>query len=338
MARLAAQTKMGYYPTPDETLEYIRMKIKLSQDSVILDPCCGEGYAVFNTSFNYSNRYNKTVNEDVKAKAYGIELDTQRALTANENLDKVLCGSIYETVIRPLECFSMLYLNPPYEYEKGERMEYLFLKHSYKWLMKGGLLVYLVPEHILKIKKLSDWIARRYDEIQIYRFARGDYPKFKQVVLFGIKRQSEVEEGTFPQAPYSHIEDTISDGSNFVYSVSPGHEPQVFELQGIRQKEIDAYRDTAMKNIMETLYGIQKSDKRILSPLFPLRKGHLVSLLMSGVLNGKLNSNGIQLVFKCFTERQRTERQDYTNEKKITTDTYISGIRVIERGKWYDVI
>ena len=337
MARPAAQTKMGYYPTPDETLEYIRIKIRLSQDSVILDPCCGEGYALFNTSFNHSNRHNRNIDEDIKAKTYGIELDTQRAAAADKNLDRVLCGSIYETVIRPLECFSMLYLNPPYDYEDGERMEYLFLKHSYKWLAEVGLLVYLVPEHILKIKKISDWIARRYEEIQVYRFSRGDYPNFKQAALFGIKRQSEAEDGIFPQAPYPHIEDTVTNGSNFVYNVPPGHDPQVFELQGIRQEEIDAFKDTAMKNIMETLYGIQKSDRKILSPLFPLRKGHLVSLLMSGVLNGKLNSNGNELVFKCFTERQRTERQDYTNEKKITTDTYISGIRVMERGKWYDV-
>lgn len=337
MARLAAQTKMGYYPTPDETLEYIKMKIKLSQDSVILDPCCGKGHALFNTSFDYSNRYNATIDEDIKAKTYGIELDTQRVAASGRNLDRVLCGSIYETVIRPLECFSMLYLNPPYDYENGERMEYLFLKHSYKWLMKGGLLVYLVPEQILKIKKISDWIARRYDGIQVYRFTRGDYPKFKQAVLFGIKRQSEIEDCIFPQSSYPHIEDTVTNGSNFVYNVSPGQEPQVFELQGIRQDEIDAYKDTAIKNIMETLYGIEQSDRTILSPLFPLRKGHLVSLLMSGVLNGKLNSNGNELVFKCFTERQRTERQDQANEKNITTDTYISGIRVMERGRWYDV-
>lgn len=332
MARLEARKKMGYYPTPEETLEYIRQKIRLSRGAVILDPCCGEGNAVFNISFDYGNRLSEHESEDIEAVKYGVELDTDRALRAHKTLDKALTGSIYDVVVRPLECFSMLYLNPPYDFEKGERMEFLFLKHATRWLMPGGLLVYIVPENILYISKVRNLIARKYERITAYRFTRGDYPAFKQVVLFGTKLKEDTEKGVFPDGDYQHIEDAPGDD---VYHVSAAERPTVFEMKGISPDEVLTYKDTAVKNIIDTIHLECASEHRALSPIFNLRKGHMVSQLMSGVLNGELNSNGKDMVFKCYTDRSRSEREE--EGKVITTDTYISGIRVVERGQWYDV-
>jgi hypothetical protein len=332
MARLEAQKKMGYYPTPEETLEYIRQKIKLSKGAVILDPCCGDGHAVFNISFDYGNRYREISSEDIEAVKYGVELDTGRALKAHKTLDKVLTGSIYDIVVRPLECFSMLYLNPSYDFEKGERMEFLFLKHATKWLMPGGLLVFIVPENIIYISKVRNLIARKYERITAYRFTRGDYPDFKQVVLFAVKLKEDTEKGVFPEGGYQHIEDAVGGG---IYHVPAAEKPKVFELKGIAPDEILNNRETAVKNIRDTTNPECSNEHRALSPIFNLRKGHMVSQLMSGVLNGELNSNGKNMVFKCYTDRSRSEREE--EGKRITTDTYISGIRVVERGNWYDV-
>lgn len=312
MARLESQKKMGYYPTPQNTLEHIINKLSFSTGAVIIDPCCGEGIAL----------------NAMKAKTFGIEPDTQRAEKACDNLEKVICGSIFEAIIRPLECFSMLYLNPPYDWQDGERMEYLFLKQSHKWLKQGGVLVYVVPEYVIEVKKIQSWISRHYEDIRICKFTREDYPAFRQVALFAQKKETEKEE--FPYPPYPHIEDT-----DFSFTVPDGENPLVFELEGIRPEDINSYTKTAEKNILETLNGVQSSTSQVLSPLFPLRRGHLVSLLMSGVLNGELKDG---MVFKCFTERRQSTRIEEEAGKEITTDTYVSGIRVIERGRWYDVL
>jgi len=321
MARLESQAKMGYYPTPEYTLAGIRESLNISPSAVLFDPCCGEGDALSDVAYEGGNA------------THGIELDTERAVEASGKLENVLCGSIYEAIVRPLESFSMLYLNPPYDWEDGERAEFRFLKHSHKWLMKGGVLVYIVPEHVLSIPKVAGLLGRCYAEIQVFKFTRDDYPVFKQVVLFGVKRDKEVE-GYLPRPPYNHIEDT--DGA--VYSVPPGQPPQVFEMQGIRPEDIRGYSATALKSLTDVVCNnLQVED--VLSPLFPLRKGHLVSLLMSGVLNGKLEHGAEKLVFKCFTERRQTIRtvEDCGEMKEITNDSYSSGIRVIERGHWYDV-
>lgn len=332
MARLEAQKKMGYYPTPEETLKQIRRKIRLSSGAVILDPCCGDGHAVFNISFDYGNGYSEDSSKNIEAVKYGVELDTVRAVKAGSVLDKVLTGSIYDVVVRPLERFSMLYLNPPYDFEKGERMEFLFLKHATKWLMPGGLLVYIVPESILSLSKVRNLIARRYERVAVYRFTRGDYPNFKQVVLFAVKLKEDTEKGAFPSGDYSHIEDT---SNRDMYHVPPSEAPEVFELKGIAPEEIHNFRETAVQKIKDTISPECTAGQKSLSPIFNLRKGHMVSQLMSGVLNGELHSNGKDMVFKCYTDRNRSEREE--EGKRITTDTYISGIRVIERGQWYDV-
>lgn len=333
MARLESRKKMGHYPTPEETLLMIRRKIQLTNGASLLDPCCGDGFALFNTSFNYKNGYRKEASDDIEAATYGIELDTERVDIARSRLRKVVSGSIYETMIRPLECFSALYLNPPYDYEDGNRMEYLFLKHSHKWLKPGGVLLYLVPESILYIQKVKSLLRKHFKDIEVYKFTRNDYPRFKQIVLFGIKRGEVTEEGNFPSDPYLFIEDGMETGKTYVVPTSEG--PKIFELRTITQEDIQAYHQRAMNNMMDEIMTVQTNQHTVISPIFPLRKGHLVSLLMSGVLNGKLISKGKELVYKCFTDRDRSEREE--EDKHITTDRYISGIRVIERGQWYDV-
>jgi len=45
MARLESMAKMGYYPTPPSVVERIKTFIKIQEQTIMLDPCCGEGNA-----------------------------------------------------------------------------------------------------------------------------------------------------------------------------------------------------------------------------------------------------------------------------------------------------
>jgi len=46
MARLESNKKMGYYPTPKQTLRVIENWISAGYNTNFLDPCCGEGKAL----------------------------------------------------------------------------------------------------------------------------------------------------------------------------------------------------------------------------------------------------------------------------------------------------
>src|SRR5208337_5182014 len=74
-----------------------------------------------------------------------------------------------------------------------------------------------------------------------------------------------------------------------------------------------------------------------LSPLLPLRKGHLTSLLTAGILDGVVDTVDGPMILKGFSDRAKSTY--YEDDKEIIHDTFSVGIRVIEprKGVWYDI-
>ena len=97
--RLAAQAKMGYYPTPSLVVSLISgILVRNSPGNIrILDPCTGEGTAL------------KEVSEFLNCESYGIELDTYRGKIAKENLTRCLIAD-YEMTRISNNAFSVLYV------------------------------------------------------------------------------------------------------------------------------------------------------------------------------------------------------------------------------------
>ncbi|MEW6418568.1 MAG: DUF6094 domain-containing protein [Nitrospirota bacterium] len=206
MARLAAEAKMGFYPTPERSLQEINRWIEIEggyrhtqsngQDGCVfhlLDPCCGNGEAL-----------QSVVRYPYKTVTWGIELDIERAMEASNNLDTVIQCSIFDARVNPLGSMGLLWLNPPYSTEDRERVEMKFLKHSMKWLVSDGVLVFIVPENILDERNLN-WIGQHFYNITVLRLHRKDYPQFKQVVLFGKKKDKRTEDSEItPSLEYPH--------------------------------------------------------------------------------------------------------------------------------------
>jgi hypothetical protein len=50
----------------------------------------------------------------------------------------------------PSDALSLLYRNPPYDFETGQtnnqRLELVFLERTYRWLMPRGVLVFVIPQ------------------------------------------------------------------------------------------------------------------------------------------------------------------------------------------------
>lgn len=322
--RLAAEEKAGFYPTPEKTTEYIKEWICYSnrnKEYHIIDPCCGEG-----TALDQMRKAAWYVN------TYGIELDSERALKAYHTLSKTLQGSIYEAKIAPLQCMGMLYLNPPYTTENKERTEMKFLKHSIKWLAPNGVLIFIVPEHIINEKNLS-WINRYFKNITIVKIHKEEYPRFKQIVLFATKRTEEDIEPTATTAlqEIPHIEDI----KPVIYYIPPTQEPTTFQMGvSITEKDIINNRKNVIQQI-KTIFEQEEKSISTINPVLPLRKGHMVALLTAGMLNGKIETENGFIVVAGYTNRIQTKTE--TESKEIVRDSYAVGVRVIERGKWYDI-
>ena len=181
--RSAAKLKLGYYPLVQAEAERIRKFLQFHGEASVLDPCTGTGAAL------------RTITQDAAALRYGIELDSYRAGEAKRALDHVIHGSVFE-VHAPVESFSLLYLNPPFDFEIGEgrnqRMERIFLEHAYRWLKQSGVLVMIAPfDRVYECKTV---LTSHFRDKAVYRLTESEAIKYKQVVVFGIRRTRQERE------------------------------------------------------------------------------------------------------------------------------------------------
>ena len=124
--RTQAKLKLGHYPLALAEAKRIRNYLQFPNELAnVLDPCAGTGAALHKLT------------DGAAVRRYGVELDAYRAEEARKILDEVIQGSAFDTHA-PVDSFSLVYLNPPYDFEigdgKNQRMERLFLEHIARWV------------------------------------------------------------------------------------------------------------------------------------------------------------------------------------------------------------
>jgi len=332
MARLASDAKMGFYPTPLETLDYISRFIGVNDEErniKLLDPCCGNGKALHDLAVE--------IGWSARPATYGVEQDAERAIAASGSVKNVVNSSTFDVRINPLGCMGLLWLNPPYGSDGIERYEMRFLKHSIKWLCEAGILVYLVPESLFEREKDRQWIAQNFYDCQVFRFHREDYPRFRQAVLIG-KKRAKLGEGEIPPPPYPHIEDkspSWDDPDPPPFTIPETDGPDVFQgSDAVTDEEVSSNRSRLIEEVVKITGNGEGIGK--IKPLLPLRKGHLVALLTAGFLDGRIETPEGPIWLRGFSDRVSSTRVE--ENKEITRYTYSVGIRVIEQGgSWYDI-
>jgi tRNA1(Val) A37 N6-methylase TrmN6 len=188
--RTPAKLKLGYYPLVAAEARRIRNFLQFpNEPASILDPCAGTGVAL------------RTLSDGTAVVRYGIELDAYRAEEAAKLLDKTIQGSVFDTHA-PIDSFSLLYLNPPYDFEIGEgknqRMERLFLEHLARWVRPGGVLVLVAPYD--RVYDCRSVLTPQFKDKAIYRLSEPEAVAYKQVVVFGIRRTRQERERMNDQA------------------------------------------------------------------------------------------------------------------------------------------
>ena len=186
MARLAAKARCNFYPLPDREAKIIRSCLAFpDQQSSALDPCAGEGRAM------------AVITESSKAARYGIELDAYRAEAAAKVLDHVIQGDALSAHAR-VESFGLIYANPPFDAEFGEsgnqRFEVLFLSHFARWLVPGGVLIYVLPAQ--QLAGCANVLASHFREVRVFRLESPECVLYEQIVVFAVARSRRERDRT----------------------------------------------------------------------------------------------------------------------------------------------
>ena len=216
MARLEAQAKMLYYPTPEPVVQALAQFLYIpplpdTEEVRLLDPCAGQGEALALLSTllvaSASGRRLPLVS------TYGIEPHLLRARAAHRRLTHVLATSFFSASLSngdgPDGGWQCAFVNPPYDVdyeaasnEKKLRLEVNFLYRATHKLCAKGILIWIVPQRI--VRHGATFLASFYDRITCYRFPDTPYTpeggpplpslyeQFKQVVLIAEKRHAPI--------------------------------------------------------------------------------------------------------------------------------------------------
>jgi 16S rRNA G966 N2-methylase RsmD len=285
--RPAGRERLGFYPLPLAEAERIRSFLAFSdQNCSALDPCIGDGAAFAQITCR------------TKVFRYGIELDAFRAEQARPSVDEVRQGNCFD-VQCPVESFSLIYLNPPYDFELAEqnskRMEQLFLENTLRWLKPGGPLVFVIPGN--RLTDCSGLLSTHFREIRVYRLTEAECVRYKQVVVFGVRRTRHERE----RLTDSDIQRTkqwfLGASRNFEnlpqLPSHPDHQylvpagaPVRMVYRGLPLDQIEDLLPKSPAYRMAAPILLASETAVVGRPLTPLHGGHVGLLCTAGMLNG----------------------------------------------------
>jgi hypothetical protein len=281
---------MGYFPLPFSEAQRVRRFLLFPGSSSAIDPCVGDGVAF------------EEITSGAEVLRYGIELDAYRAEQAKQRIPNVIQGNTLE-VHCAIECFGLLYLNPPYDWTLGpadsRRTEQAFLSHTYRWLKPGGVLVFVIPGD--RLAECSHILATHFRDVRVFWFEAPECVRYKQVVLFGVRRNRRERERltdsdiTRARLYYASLArdpsqiHVLPSQPEARYEV-PVSGPAQLVCRGLPLDDIEDQlpKSCAYRQALPILFSpINHVEGR---PLLPLHAGHLGLLAVSSLIDGIFGS------------------------------------------------
>jgi hypothetical protein len=290
--RFQGKSRLGFYPLPSSEAQRIRKFLQFpGTPSSAIDPCVGDGVAF------------EVITNGPEVLRYGIELDAFRAEQARQRNPNIVQGNTLE-VQCPVECFGLLYLDPPYDWTlvpaDSRRTEQMFLSHTYRWLKPGGVLLFVIPGD--RLAECSQILSTHFRDVRVYRLEAPECVRYKQVIVIGVRRsRREKERLTDSDITRARLYFASLARNPSQIPVLPS-EPEtryVVPVSGLAQL---VYRGLPLDEIEDLLAqsAAYRQAGRILfaepvsatgSPLTPLHAGHVGLLACSGLLNGIFGQN-----------------------------------------------
>ncbi len=288
--RLAGQEKMGYYATPLSQVALMSTWLSTTQETPVrlLDPCCGGGKALEALARALEER-------GARVTTWGVELSPGRAEEAAGRLDRVLPCAWEHAHVRD-EKVSLVFLNPPYDYEglgDSRRQERTFLTSSRETLVAGGVLVYIIPEYVLRRNRdIQRHLAGWYRDVRVWQFTPEEYEAYSQIVLVGERRAeynhpTKDEMDAIAGIPAPVLETT--DEPCYRIPEAPRAPREAFYFTPTTDE--DYQRTIEWQGLSVADMVKKEKDDGLFRPVLPFKKGHL-SLLLSSGLAGQMMLRG----------------------------------------------
>jgi hypothetical protein len=313
MARNAARLKMGYYPLPESEATRLRALLEFTGPASVVDPCVGQGTAL------------EIVTQGAGVRRFGVELDAERALIAQSKGIGTIQGNAFDAVAKP-ESFSLLYLNPPYDSEIGQvannRMERLFLDHTYRWLAMDGVLAIVIPFE--RLMDCAGLLSSHFTALNVFRMTDEESVRFRQIAVLGVRsnvRGSAIDAnkrllqriGLYGN--YQELPELAPDACE-PYRVPPSGE-SALSYRGLPYDLLEDLltHSGAWKQVMPFLAPYE--DVATGRPITPLHGGHVGLLCTAGLLNGVFGQGDNRHIARWRSVKHVTTFVEHDEENEI---------------------
>lgn len=272
MARLESARRGGYYPVAPEAIAFLAERVRSPDPPApftMLDPCAGRGEAIKQWS---------EILGCLPEHVYAIELEEDRSAAVRGLLPSATvlgpCSTFGCRV--PEGSFPFIWCNPPFDdaIGGGARVELQFLDRATRWLMPGGVMCLLCPEHVMKRKDVQDYVKCRYEDVTVVKLPEHVRP-FGEVATFMVRRKRWVD-------PEKTLWIDVLCKHDRLYTIPESTPPYVFEQSAFTPKQLrDAVEQSPLMKMLR-----EPPVRTIPRPPLELGHGHIALLLASGLING----------------------------------------------------
>lgn len=339
-----AVADLGFVPTKIEIVRMEMSKIDFSEcDDMpiqIGDFTGGEG-----DQLNEMYKYLKDIK--LTPHAYYNEMHTTRFQTARNRYEGLENFNMLNTDFLFMRCrsknensykrnnFQIIRNNPPYTFVEHHgqsvRAENLFFTENALYNTPGGIMIFELPLHqLIQQEELLKKICFRYENINIFKFPKEEFRRYKQIVVLGTKKS--INSSNFQLA--DEIKKQLIE-ENIPYLDDDDKSVIKLSVKACKGKLINIFRDgritdvSLTKGYMNTITSVwnylkNKKNSKILinedsNPIIEQLVGHKALELNSGKYNG-IQDN---VLIKGGYVKEVVVSDELDGDTKVTTRTEV---------------
>lgn len=326
MARLASDTKMGFYPTSVKTIKKVIDKtISFPENKTVfaLDCCAGEGEAI------------EFIGAEYGCKTYAIELDEQRAkIASSRNIGTVLNADSLYGVRKSNTWAGLNFMNPPYGTNTmGERLEIDFVSRWGLATSIGGVLVLVINQGSADEEMAKELRSQGYRPVvSFYDEDNSDYQKFGQffVVLQRQLPNFRAELDKFMslfQNPLNIADDIDIEK----ITIKTGGAPEMFKEIEVPRWKIE--EQLAKSKLQKLFFDELKQASMINSSIEHPNEGQAAILIASGALNKKLSlADGTEIILKGTSTKEKKQSEQMDDSGKVSAVKLVDHYKTVVYG------
>lgn len=322
--RLLNRINLGYYPTDQEHVELIKRALAFPSTAVnVLDPCCGEGFAL------------SSLVSGQDAHSFGIELDRGRAEQAVKRIERIGMGSFFHSRISH-KAFHCIFLNPPYLSVKtkngSRRLEKAFLSDSLLHLMMNGLMIYIIPYYRLS-SDVCQVLSSNLTGIAVYRFLDREFQKFHQIAILGYRcERNDNPKQAAVLAECAFFPEKLPLLSELPEKsvILPECEKKVDVFKGAEFNTIELAEQLRRSSSVDKLFSCRVLDSRERRPLLPLNLSQIGLVGASGLINGLVECETPHVIKGRIIKQKKSQvtqvAKNVTEVSEVTSNKLIFNI------------